>query len=78
MLSRKRTFEVVDLERDVGDGLDEVGVWSVGVIALPLDPELTGPVVADGHLEVRQRDLPVKPARVGIPMWLNLSMAPVS
>jgi hypothetical protein len=37
VFSLERTFEVVDLERDVGDGLDEIGIRRVGVIALPLD-----------------------------------------
>jgi hypothetical protein len=63
VLAFERKLEIVDLEGDVRDGLDEIGIRSVGVVALPLDPEPARPVIADGHLEVRQRDLSVKALR---------------
>jgi hypothetical protein len=49
--------EVVDLERDVRDGLDEVRVRRVVPIALPLDPEGIVLVITDGHLQMRELDL---------------------
>jgi hypothetical protein len=67
-LAGERGVEVVDLERDVGDRLDELGVGGVVPVPLPLDAVRVVLVVADGDSQVGSGISPSKRSLVGMPM----------
>src|SRR6185437_6538453 len=55
--------QVVDLESHVRHGLDQVGIGRILPVALPLDAERISLMIANGQLQVRQRDLAVEGTR---------------
>ena len=63
VLARDGGRQVTDLERHVRHRLDQVGIGRVVPVALLLDAERIGLMIADGHLQVRQRDLAVEGTR---------------
>src|SRR5215469_9273327 len=54
--------QVVDLECHVWHGLDQVGIGRGVPVPLPLDAERVVQMIADCHLQVRQRNLAVERA----------------
>ena len=58
--------QIVYLERHVRHRLDQVGIGGVVPVPLPLDAERVVQVIADGHLQVRQRNLAVERPVVGM------------
>src|SRR6201987_408682 len=53
----------VDLESHVRHGLDQVGIGRILPVALPLDAERISLMIADGHLQLRQRDIALERTR---------------
>jgi hypothetical protein len=58
VLASEGAVKVINLESNMGNQLDQIGVWSVFPISLPLNPE---------WIFIS----PSKFAVVGMPIWLN-------
>ena len=63
VLPFQRLYEIVHLESDVRHSLDQLWVWGIVPVALPLDAEGIVEVIADSHLQVGKRDLALEGLR---------------
>jgi hypothetical protein len=55
-----RSREIVDLKRDVSDGLHKFGIWRLVPVPHPLHAEGIALVIAARQVEMRERDLTVE------------------
>lgn len=57
VLASEGAVKVINLESNMGNQLDQIGVWSVFPISLPLNPEWIFLVIRYGYLQMRKINL---------------------
>ena len=60
VLTNECAFKVINLESDMGNQLDQIGIWSVFPISLPLNSEWVILVIRYGHFQTRKINLTLK------------------
>ena len=59
-LAIEGTVKVINLERNMGNALDQTGVWRVFPISLPLNPEWIVLMIRNRHLQMWKINLAIK------------------
>jgi len=60
VLTNERAVKVINLKSDMGNQLDQIGIWSVFPISLPLNSEWIVLVIRYGNLQMRKINLTLK------------------